>query len=200
VIEVGGILSLRLAAAFACLLLLAVPAVAATGGQTRGESDEVFAKRRLQLNDDAAPHVTRARWNSVDMLFVDYVTAGDAAERVLVVIEPQADRVIQITTGEHEGGVPDIAAIGFANADDDPAQELIVLLAWRQNHPAAVVGTLYDVRIFDDAKPGATALPLLKISEHFGMVCDCTWHDGTKERFRFKTIAAIKAELKRLGY
>jgi hypothetical protein len=32
------------------------------------------------------------------------------------------------------------------------------------------------------------------------MECDCTWDDGTSKHFRFKTMASIKAELKRLGY
>jgi hypothetical protein len=55
--------------------------------------------------------------------------------------------------GEEDGGIADIAAIGFANADKNPAKELIVILKWNQQH-AFELGTAYEVRIFDDARPG----------------------------------------------
>jgi hypothetical protein len=63
-----------------------------------------------------------------------------------------------------------------------------------------VSGTLCEVRIFDAPKPDHLALNLLKISDHFGFECDCEWRDGRRRHFRFKTIAAVKTELKRLGY
>jgi hypothetical protein len=39
-----------------------------------------------------------------------------------------------------------------------------------------------------------------EFSTHFGTVCDCNWRDGKSKRFQFKTIAAVKAELRKLGY
>jgi hypothetical protein len=167
-----------------------------------GETDLAFAKRVLHLTDDSDAHVTRAAWNGVSTLFVDYETPGEYGERPLLALRETPAGLfskIDITTGEQEGGVPNIAAIGFANADHDPAKELIVILAWAQQHYDAN-GTLYEVRIFDDPQPGQTALTLLKLSDKFGMGCDCASRDGKSTDFRFKTVAAVKAELKRLGY
>jgi hypothetical protein len=167
-----------------------------------GETDLGFATRVLHLSDDSDAHVTTAVWNGVSTLFVDYQTPGENGERPLLALRKTPAGLfskIDITTGEQEGGVPDIAAIGFANADHDAARELIVILAWAQHHYDAE-GALYEVRIFDDPRPGQTALTLLKVSDKFGFGCDCASRDGKSATFRFKTIAAVKAELKRLGY
>lgn len=168
-----------------------------------GENDLAFATRALHLTGDAEPHVTAANWNGVPTLFVDYQTSGEYPERSIVALQRQPSggyQAFQVTLGEQEGGTPDLVALGFAHADhSSPAKDLIVILAWAQSH-ATVSGTLYDVRIFAPPQPGQTALTLLKVSEKFGMDCDCAWTDGTSKTFRFKTIATVKAELKRLGY
>lgn len=169
-----------------------------------GESDLAFATRALALAPDSRPNVTAATWNGQPTLFVDYETGAyaDEPERPLVALVRQpsgAWRPVKVTLGETEGGRPNVAAIAFANADRDPAKELIVILEWADRH-ATFVGALYEVRILDDAKPGAAALQQLKISGHFGSACDCTWDDGRSNKFRYKTAAAVKAELKRLGY
>jgi len=170
--------------------------------RTVGETDMAFAQRVLRIPDSGDPNVIAADWNGVPTLFVDYETTGDNPDRLLVALQRQPDgayRAIQVTDGEQEGGTPDIAAIGFANADRDPAKELIVILTWNQAH-YDVGGTLYEVRLFDDPKPGQISLTQLKLSGHFGSECDCTWRDGSSKHYPFKTIAAVKAELKRLGY
>ena len=170
-----------------------------------GETDLAFATRALKLGEDAAPHVLTADWNGVPTLFVDYETAGgdpDRAERPLVAIRPQPAggyRAVQVTLGEQEGGTPDIKAIGFARATHNPSKDLIVILAWPQMH-YDVEGTLYEVRIFASPEPGQTALTPLRVSDKFGSGCDCRWRDGWSKRYRFKTIAAVQAELRRLGY
>jgi hypothetical protein len=164
----------------------------------QGETDDAFAVRMLRLGDSDA-HVLATTWNGVRTLFVDYVQGADteAPERPLVALEETAPgkfRKLAVTVGETEGGEPDIAAIGFANADRDPAKELIVILAWRQYH-ATACGPIYEVRIFDDPDPGGKALRQLPISKHFGEGCA-----DKPERFRFTTISAVRAELSRLGY
>lgn len=167
-----------------------------------GESDIVFAKRALHLSEESKPNVTAVAWNGVPTLFVDYTTSGEDPERPLVALQQQPSggyRTLRVTVGEQEGGTPDIAAIGFANADRDKAKELVVILTWPTRH-YDVEGTFYEVSIFDDAKPGQDALSLLKISDHFGGECDCSWRDGKSKHYRFKTIAAVKAELTKLGY
>ena len=167
-----------------------------------GESDLTFATRSLKLPKDAEPHTTLTSWNGVPTLFVDYETQEADPERPLVALQRQADgryRTLQVTLGEQEGGTPDILALGFANADRDTDKELIVILAWPMRH-YDVSGTLYEVRLFDAAKPGQTELMLLPLSGKFGLGCECERTDEPAEHYRFKTIAAVKAELKRLGY
>ena len=179
------------------------PAYAQEIARAPGDRDLVFAMRALHLTADAEPHVTAANWNGLPTLFVDYQTSGEYPERPIVALQRQPSggyQAFRVTLGEQEGGTPDLVALGFAHADHgSPAKDLIVILAWDVKH-AGVSGTLYEVRIFAPPQPGQKALTLLKVSEKFGSECDCTWDDGTSKTFRFKTIAAVKAELKRLGY
>jgi len=191
---------------FAALLLASACLCAGARAQTLdrapGESDLSFATRVLGLPKDAEPHTTLAAWNGVPTLFVDYKTDEADPERPLVALQRQAAgdyRAIQVTLGEQEGGTPNILAIGFANADRDPDRELIVILAWPQVH-YDFSGTLYEVRLFDAPKPGQAELALLPVSGKFGSGCECGRRDGPDEHYRFKTVAAVKAELKRLGY
>jgi hypothetical protein len=166
------------------------------------ESDLAFAEHALHLTDEADPHVTAAAWNGVKTIFVDYVTGGDDAARLLVALQETPGggfRKLDVTTGEQEGAIPDVVAIGFANADRDPAKELIVILTWPQRH-YDVEGDLYEVRIFDDPKVAQSSLTLLKISDEFGFGCECASRDGKTTHFHFKTIAAVKAKLSQLGY
>jgi hypothetical protein len=181
---------MKLATPPSAVVLLLVCAFSAAQGQdfnhSPGEEDSAFAKRVLQLSESAAPHVTSTTWNATQTLFVDYETSGEYPERPVVALQRQLSggyRAIKVTVGEQEGATPDLLALGFANADPDPAKELIVILAWPQNHQGVVGGTLYEVRIFDDAKPGQTALALLKISQRFGSECDCQWSDGSQKHF-----------------
>jgi hypothetical protein len=186
----------------AALASLCAGAHAQTLDRAPGESDLAFAPRVLRLPTDADPHTTLATWNGVPTLFVDYTTAEAEPERPLVALQRQAAggyRAIDITVGEQEGGTPDVLAIGFANADRDADRELIVILAWSQVH-YDFSGTLYEVRLFDAAKPGQAQLRLLPVSGKFGAGCECGRRDGPDEHYHFKTVAAVKTELKRLGY
>jgi len=182
---------------FAVLLL---PAVSRSEGLTRGspESAQHFAERVVPLRPDADSHVLETRWNGRPVIFVDVAQGQD---RRLLALEQAADgsyRKLDVTTAEEEGGLADVAAIGFA--DHGAAQRLIVILTWPVQH-ADVSGTLYEVRIFEDAKPGETKLTFLKaLSDRFSAnSCDCDRGGGKAEHYRFKTIASVKAELKRLG-
>ena len=167
-----------------------------------GEDDTTFAARVLVLPGGSNPHITAADWNGTPTLFVDFQTANDDPERMVMALRRQSSggyRAIKVTAGEQEGGMPDVAAIGFANADRDAAKELIVILTWPQQH-YDVNGTLYEVRIFDDPAPGVDALTMLKLSRRFDAGCDCSRRDGSVDHYRFKTVALVRAELRRLGY
>jgi len=163
-----------------------------------GEADAAFAARVLMVRD-ADVHTLAATWNGARTLFVNFERGGDteSPERPLIALEetaPGTFRKLLVTIGETEGGSPDIEAIGFANADRDPANELIVIFAWRQNHYSAC-GPIYEVRIIDDPDPAGTNLRQLPISKHFGVGCV-----EKPQRYRYTTIGAVKGELNRLGY
>ncbi|MBV9044363.1 MAG: hypothetical protein JO348_09985 [Alphaproteobacteria bacterium] len=200
-----------IAAGALALSSMAALSLGTPGTLTRGakETAQQFVERALGAKLDVGEYgdsLTETTWNGKPVIFATYVKGtGDDAERVAVLFEKQADghyRKLDVTTGEQEGGTPEVKAIGFANADGDAAQEMIVLLGWEQQH-MGMSGILYEVRIFDDAsKPGLTKLSYLKkVSNHFDAhTCDCTWDDQPAEHFPFKTIALIKAELKKMGF
>ena len=180
--------------------LLLLPAVSRSEGLTRAASEPAhhFAARVVPLRPDDDQHVLETRWNGRPVIFVDVAQGQD---RRLLALEQSVDgsyRKLEVTTAEEEGGLADVAAIGFA--DHGGAQRLIVILTWPVQH-ADVSGTLYEVRIFDDAKPGETKLTFLKaLSDRLSAnSCDCTRDGGKTEHFRFKTIAGVRAELKHLG-
>ncbi|MBW8883017.1 MAG: hypothetical protein JF615_16825 [Asticcacaulis sp.] len=146
--------------------------------------------------DPSEVHRLQTAWNGQAIVFIDYPVEND---RVLKAFVPDGHgyRTVDIDTFEEEGGTAEITAIAFANADHDKAQELIVLAAWPVQH-YDVEGTLYEVRAFDDLTAGAH--PLAAISKHFDGGCDCNRRDDKPETYRYKTIAAIRKELTRMGY
>ena len=151
-------------------------------------------------------HTLETVWNGKRTVFVDYPAVGDeAGDNFLQLYAVQVSEgglvPIKVAEVEPDGGDPELAAIGFANADRDPAKELIVILVWPQSH-YDYGGDFLEVRLFDDLKPSQSALvPLTKLSKHFGLGCECSFRDGRKnEHYRFGTIANVKRELRRLGY
>lgn len=172
------------------------------------ETSAHFAARMLDQPEDAL-NLVDAPWNGRRTLFADYQRGEREKdynvtyrELFALVQQPAGDwRKIAVTTGEEEGGEAEVAAIGFANADRDPDRELIVILKWPQQH-YDYSGAFYEVRLFDTPAPGKPALTYLEgFSKKFGGVgCECSSREGGDTHYRFKTIAAVKQELKRLGY
>jgi hypothetical protein len=196
---------MRIGLVFAFLSML--PSAAQAGELVRApdEAAKAFAERVLKVSPDNDDHAIEATWNGQRCIFVDYVRSGKGGDdernvALLYPIAPQHYREIDVTVGEQEGGVPDIAAIGFAKGRD-AREKLIVLLSWNQQH-YDVSGTLYEVRLFDAPKPNEPVLAYLApLSHHFDShTCDCDWRNGRSDRYPFKTIAAIKKELARIGF
>lgn len=173
-----------------------------------GEAPAHFAARVLGQAEDGL-NIVDAPWNGRRTLFADYQRTErekdyNVTYRELFALVQQPDgawRKIAITTGEEEGGEAEVAAIGFANADRDADRELVVILKWPQQH-YDYSGAFYEVRLFDTPAPGKPALAYLEgISRKFGGVgCECSSREGGDRHYRFKKIAAVKQELKRLGY
>jgi len=182
----------------AAVLLSVLFAISSGSG---GAISKNAAARFLGVDADQAS-TTQARWNGRQVAFVDFLTGADEDELQVFVVYDDGGRLrsTKVTTGERDCCRPELAAIGFGNADRDPAKELIVILR-RPIFNYDVGGSLYEVRLFDDLRVGQQGLtPLPKISARFGSACDCQWRDGNKKRFKYKTIAAVQRELKRLGY
>jgi hypothetical protein len=198
-----------------CLAWLgSVPSWAQPDLYTPGPAEhlEDFARRvAVPPASRADSIVTPVTWNGRPFLFVDYSisrpipkSSEQEEDRELVALEKMPDgayRKRAVTTGEEEGGTAKIEAIAFANADKDAPKELIALLSWPVQH-LDVSGTLYEVRLFDDVQPDAAQITYLKsLSAHFNRhSCECD-RDGEKpEHAEFKTVAAIKRELAKMGF
>lgn len=156
-----------------------------------------------------------ARWNGRPVVLHSWMESwpldGGLTEEALrlEVIDPRA-ATAPVAVGDfgEEGGIAKLTAIGFANADGDPAKELIVIVSWPQVH-YDYGGAFYEVRIYDDlAAAGAGGVSeIAALSDHFnsGNTCDCTWRegqgpDGDVNVYPYKTIASVKAELRKMGY
>lgn len=177
--------------------------------RTPGESAVGFAARVLDQHEDKL-QVVDTVWNGVPAVFADYPSVRTnerglrVATRELVALVRQPDgiwRRLTVTSAEEEGGIAEIAAISFANADRDGDRELIVLLKWPQVH-YDYGGAFYEVRLFNTPSQGRSSLTYLAEPSRLfgGLGCDCNFRDGRRERYRFTTIAAIRQELTRRGY
>jgi len=194
---------------FPLLALLANAAAPAPDWRLEaGETPAHFAARVLGQPEDEL-NIVDAPWNGRRTLFADYQRGElqnnyTVSFRELFALVQQPDgawRKLAVTTGEEEGGDAEVAAIGFANADRDADRELIVILKWPQQH-YDYSGAFYEVRLFDTPAAGKPALAYLEtVSKKFGGVgCECSSREGGDKHYRFQTIAAVKQELKRLGY
>jgi hypothetical protein len=182
------------------VLLAAALGVSSASAQLASQAAKLVGADRVNT------HTLETVWNGKRTIFVDFPRVGDEAGDnflQLHVVQEAEGRLVPIKVAEvsPDGGDPELAALGFANADRDAAKELIVILEWPQSH-YDYGGSFLEVRIFDDPKPGQPSLvQLSKLSKHFGLGCECSFRDGRKtERYGFKTIASVKRELRRLGY
>jgi hypothetical protein len=117
-------------------------------------------------------------------------------------LSPNTYQKILIENFEGEGGDPKIEAAFFANADKDPAKELIVICSSPQEH-YDFSGTMYGTFVFDDLRPGTnpTKLSFLEgVSNKVSGTCDCRYRNGKRETSKYKTAASVKIGLKKLGF
>lgn len=101
---------------------------------------------------------------------------------------------------DSEGGQhPVVADMFLANADDDPAQELVVLVAWDAENALGTSGTLYEPWIFDPPAD-AGAMPQVVIADpelSFGFE---GIREGEPVRYPYRDAAAFRSRLRQLGY
>lgn len=188
----------------ACLaVMLSLLLVAGNAAQPLSPIQEALTLLKVDPED---AHTVEATWNGLQTVFVDYPSVRDASggtDREIYAVRRSNGRLsaIKVAHVEQNGGDPEVAAIGFANADNDPAKELIVILAWPQVH-YDYGGRFLEVKVFDDLMRGQSTLPpLSNLSKHFGLGCECSYRDQRKpQRYRFATIASVQKELRRLGF
>lgn len=176
------------------------------------ETLEEFAKRNGPPQSELAHTVIETEaWGKQKTVIAFYLVKvklkdGTPATQVdgYLFMPKSTDRYekILIKNFEEEGETPKIEAVFFANADQDKAQELIVICSWLQRH-YDVSGTLYSTFVFDDLRPGTNParLSFLEgVSERVSGGCECEWRDGRKRISKYKTAASVKAGLKKLGF
>ena len=165
------------------------------------ETPDGLAARLLgvaQEEDDR--HAQTLQWNGRAWVVVDQLIDGN---REVVALSVKADGSvdrIKIATGEPEGEAASLAAIGAANADADPAEELVAIFTWRVEHEG-VSGTLYDVQVLDQTTGSTVLTSMDQINARFDEnACDCSGSDLPAQTFAFKTLDSVKAELARLAF
>lgn len=107
-------------------------------------------------------------------------------------------REIRIGKIYQEGGMPHILAIFFANVDQDVERELAVLVKWPQRH-YDYGGAFYGTKIFDYDRAQHQFIYLSKLSNQFSG-CECRFRDGRVETSKYKTAAAVRGKLKKMGF
>lgn len=123
----------------------------------------------------------------------------DQELRVVVLWQPiGSDRYERrlVDTLSPEGAAPELVDFFLVNADQDPARELAVLVRYNQRH-YDMDGLLYETHIYDYAAGVVRRIDAL--SARFSG-CDCAWRDGKTRRARYKTAAAVRKGLRRMGY
>ena len=113
-------------------------------------------------------------------------------------VAPGIYRDIAFGPIKEDGGYPEVLSVFFANADADASKELIVLCKYPQQH-YDYEGNFYETFIFDSPGQKAQLFPLEKVGEKF-YGCECNWRNGKTEVAQYKTAAAVKAGLKRMGF
>lgn len=102
---------------------------------------------------------------------------------------------------DQEGAGPEIKSIFFANADQNPDRELVVIVGWEQRH-LDVSGTLYGTFIY--ARPRAASQNgftfLEGTSRKVSGGCECDREGDRHETSAFKTAAEVRAGLRALGF
>jgi hypothetical protein len=178
-----------------------------------GESAEAFAKRVTPPGSQLIHQVIETSvWSGNERSIIAFfeltvpIIREDSAIAVTGTIFFPAGqgtyRQTRIGDIEEEGGRPEVRSVFFANADKDPAKELIVIVSWPQKH-YDVYGDLYGTLVYDNPDIGnpPEQLKLLeKVSARLDGGCDCRWRDGKVRKAKYKTAGDIRSALRKMGY
>lgn len=182
-----------------------------------GEPADSFAARFSPVGLGLAhPVIATDVWSPGDTALLAFYLAEIDRGRVLDPGEPPIHDIIgyaflpdsahryrrvEIGTVGHNGGDPEIRSVFFANADQNPGPELVVLATTPVHHPH-VMGTYYETLVYA-RPPGAGVdrfVHLEDVSRKVSGDCDCDFADEPDTNSRFKTAAQVRAGLRALGY
>ncbi|MBB1088721.1 hypothetical protein H4F99_09485 [Lysobacter sp. SG-8] len=101
--------------------------------------------------------------------------------------------------GSQGGQHPEVTRIFVANADANPAGELIVLVAWKVENALGSVGTMYEPHVFkiEDGRTLMQRVELADPSLSFGFD---GIREGEKVEYPFADERAFRTRLQELGY
>lgn len=178
-----------------------------------GEPADSFVARVMPRGlEPAHPVIATDVWSRGDTALIAYyyttihVGSGDSYNdgTGYAFLPVGANRYRRVVIGEvgHNGADPEIRSVFFANADDNPGPELIVMAAWTSYH-FEVSATFYETFVYA-RRPGPAGgrfVYLEDISRKVSGDCDCDYGDDRPDTTsRFKTAGEVRAALRRLGY
>lgn len=95
--------------------------------------------------------------------------------------------------GQH----PVVADLFLANADDDPARDLVVLVAWDAQNALGTSGTLYEPWIFDSPADAGAMQQVVIADPELSFGFDGI-REGERVRYPSRDAAAFRTRLQRL--
>ena len=184
----------------------AAAAAAPAAGRRPGESADSFAARHAPAPGDVLQHVADVALPDgragVAAFYMrpeppqPVAPTNDLAGYLFVPAGREGFSRVLIDSIGHEGGMPELESVFLANADRDPAPELVLILSWGQVH-YFMMGTFYGVQAYDapDPRNPPRRLAPVELGDELQFQCECEWRDGRRERARFTTPEAVKAAL-----
>jgi hypothetical protein len=181
-------------------------------GQTFDRQDKEtalnFVKRITNLEEFPHPVIETKEWDTTRKVIIYFVpkTTDDVTNIIgylLVPITSTGYKQVLIDTFYQEGADPKIETVFFANADKDKKREVVILVSWPQVHRGAgIYGTLYGTYIYDNPNLSISQ-DKLKFYKGLSDKLDGGFEgdrEGKSVKAKYKSVASIRAALKKLGY
>jgi hypothetical protein len=197
------------------LCLLAGSAIATTIQRNPQENEKDFVARNIPNDVSEVVHVASASVWSLDkpaiVAFYQYPVSyadknknyGDSPNEyevlgvIFVPVNLTEYAEFEIDSYGPEGGNAEIDAVFFAKADKSSDKKLVVMVSWHTNN-----GVLHRTYIYEKPQLNSNEGKLVylqQLSQPFGLECDsCPYGDHPRQPAKYKTAAAVKAELRKL--
>lgn len=135
-------------------------------------------------------------------IHVAYAESASDELRVAVCVRlsgPMAGYAYAGPIDSQGGQHPVLAEMFLANADDDPARELVVLAAWEVDDALGTSGTLYEPWIFDPPAGAGVMQRVVLVDPELSFGFDGI-REGERVTYPYQDAAALRARLQQLGH